>query len=147
MPDLVATTSDPVATLVIPNDLTALREMSAWLESTIQRLAMPEPLVFRFDLCANEAVTNVISYAYPENGAHEIGLRLFRENDALCLEIEDDGIPFNPMERSEHVRPASLEEAEIGGLGVDLIRRFMDECHYARHSGRNVLRMVAHVAR
>ncbi len=133
---------------MIPNDLSALREMSDWLESTIQRLEMPEPLVFRFDLCANEAVTNVISYAYPENGAHEIGLRLFRENDALCLEIADDGIPpFNPMDRPEHVRPASLEEAGIGGLGVDLIRRFMDECHYARHAGRNVLTLVAHVER
>ena len=94
MPDLVATTSDPAATLVIRNELSALREMSAWLEATIQRLEVPEPLVFKFDLCANEAVTNVISYAYPENGAHEIGLRVFRENEALCLEIEDDGIPF-----------------------------------------------------
>jgi serine/threonine-protein kinase RsbW len=147
MPDLVATTSDPAATLVIRNELSALREMSAWLEATIQRLEVPEPLVFKFDLCANEAVTNVISYAYPQNGSHEIGLRLFRENEALCLEIEDDGIPFNPIERPQHAQPASLEEAEIGGLGVDLIRTFMDECHYARRSGRNVLKMVAHIER
>lgn len=147
MSDLAATTSDPAATLVIRNELSALREMSAWLEATIQRLEVPEPLVFKFDLCANEAVTNVISYAYPENGAREIGLRLFREDEALCLEIEDDGIPFNPIERPKHVQPASLEEAEIGGLGVDLIRTFMDECHYARRSGRNVLKMVAHIER
>jgi len=119
--------------------------MSVWLDASIRRLDVPERLLFRFDLCANEAVSNIIAYAYPENGAREIALRLYREKDALCLEIEDDGVAFNPLERPRHAQPESLADAEVGGLGVDLIRSFMDECHYARREGRNILRMVARV--
>lgn len=133
--------------LVIPNQLAALRQMSVWLDVTIRQLGMSEELVFNFDLCANEAVTNIISYAYPETGAHEITLKLSVQNEALSLEIEDDGVPFNPLERPEHARPESLDDAKIGGLGIDLIRNFVDECNYSRQRGRNILKMVAHIPR
>ena len=143
MSEPIAARPPAASQLVIRNQLSALREMSSWLDATIRRLEMPERLLFAFDLCANEAVANIISYAYPEDGAHEIVLRLVPVQGALCLEIEDDGIPFNPLEQPEHDRPASLEDAQIGGLGVDLIRNFMDECRSARRGGRNGLEMVA----
>jgi anti-sigma regulatory factor (Ser/Thr protein kinase) len=132
----------PASSLVIPNQVPALRRMSEWLDATLRQLGTPEQLLFRFDLCANEAVSNIIAYAFPENGAREIALRLYRENGALCLEIEDDGVAFNPVERPRHVQPGSLADAKPGGLGVDLIKSFMDECHYSRQGGRNILRMV-----
>jgi serine/threonine-protein kinase RsbW len=132
--------------LVIPNDLGELRRMSGWIEECLRAQRAPDDLVFKFDLCANEAVTNIISYAYPQNGRHEIALRCFREDSSLCLEIEDDGIPYDPLARPEHAQPESLDEAEIGGLGVDLIRGFMDECRYARRGDRNVLTLVTRLA-
>lgn len=133
--------------LVIPNELSSVRKMSDWLDAIILEMDMPEEIVFKFDLCANEAVTNIISYAYPENGKHEIELSLWLESGVLSLEIEDDGIPFNPLDRWPHVQPESLEKAEIGGLGIDLIRQFMDECHYVRQEGKNILKIMAHIAR
>lgn len=129
--------------LVIPNEFSALRQMTDWLDATIRALHIPERLIFDFDLCANEAVTNVISYAYPQNGSHRIALRLYRDDERVCLEIADDGVPFNPLERPPREQPDSIEEAEIGGLGVDLIRSFMKECRYARRDGLNVLTLVA----
>lgn len=132
-------------TLVVINRLDALREMSAWLETALRHLGMQEDLIFNFDVCANEAVTNIISYAYPEHGMHKITLRLSMQEQALALEIKDDGMPFNPLARPPHVQPANLEEAAIGGLGIDLIRSFMDECHYARVHQHNILKMIAHV--
>jgi serine/threonine-protein kinase RsbW len=132
--------------LEIDNCLSEIRRMSLWLDAAIRQLGLSEDLLFNFDLCANEAVTNIISYAYPENGQHKISLQLSNSDDSVSLEIKDDGIPFNPLERPPHVQPASLEEAKIGGLGVDLIRHFMDECSYVRHNGRNVLKMTAHIS-
>lgn len=120
--------------------------MSLWLDAEIRQLRFSEDLLFNFDLCANEAVANIISYAYPENGLHKISLQLSSVDSSVSLEIEDDGIPFNPLERSPHLQPASLEEAKIGGLGVDLIRHFMDECSYVRHNGKNVLKMTTHIS-
>jgi serine/threonine-protein kinase RsbW len=61
----------------------------------------------------------------------------------VSLDIEDDGVAFNPFDAPQHVQPASLEEANIGGLGIALMRRLMDECTYARRGGRNVLEMAA----
>ena len=133
--------------LVISNQISALRQMSTWLDTIIRPLGIAEELVFNLDLCADEAVTNIISYAYPENGVHEIALQLSIWNEALSLEIEDDGVAFNLLDWPEHVRPESLDDASIGGLGIDLIRNFMDECSYSRQQGRNILKMVAHIAR
>jgi serine/threonine-protein kinase RsbW len=113
-----------------------------WLDTAFRQLGLPADLLFKFDLCAEEAVTNTISYAFPEHGAHEISLRLSVSKLMVCLEIEDDGVAFNPLDAPQHVQPASLEEAHIGGLGIVLIRRLMDECTYARQGGRNVLRMT-----
>jgi len=132
-----------VLSLAIPNRIPALRGMSEWLAAGLQRLGAPDPWPFNFDLCASEAVANIISYAYPDGGAHQIELRLRRDGPALSLEIEDDGVPFNPLEREGHERPASLADAPVGGLGIDLMRSIMRECQYARRDGRNVLRLTA----
>jgi serine/threonine-protein kinase RsbW len=132
--------------LVIPNQLAAVRQMSHWLDAIIRSMGLPEEVVFSFDLCANEAVTNIISYAYPQGGQHAIELNMQLESGRLSLKIEDDGIPFNPLERWPHVQPKSLEDAAIGGLGIDLIRNFMDVCHYIRHQDRNIL-TITHILR
>lgn len=132
-------------TLDISNCLSEVRRMSLWLDAIARQLGLPEKLLFNIDLCANEAVTNIISYAYPENGMHKISLQLSSTDSSVILEIEDDGIPFNPLEFPPHVRPTSLEEAKIGGLGVHLIQSFMDECSYIRQNGRNILRMIAYL--
>ncbi len=145
MPDTMALKPDAASRLMIPNQLSALRRMSEWLEETIRELDAPEQMSFKFDLCANEAVANIISYAYRDSGTHEITLSLSRDDDLLCLEIEDDGIAFDPLARPEHEQPESLADASIGGLGVDLIRKFMDECRYVRRNGHNVLTLAARI--
>jgi anti-sigma regulatory factor (Ser/Thr protein kinase) len=131
----------------IPNRVDALRPMSAWLDDALRRAQAPEPMRFAFDFCANEAVANIVGHAFPEGGAHEIALRLFVDARSIALEIEDDGVAYDPLARPEHEPPASLEAAPIGGLGVHLIRRFTDRCGYARRGGSNVLTLVAERAR
>jgi serine/threonine-protein kinase RsbW len=129
--------------LVIRNQFAELRPMSAWLSETIKAMGGSDENIFNFDLCANEAVTNIISYGYTDQGEHEIILDIAVSGDVLCLSIEDDGSPFNPLEKPEHISPHNLEEAQIGGLGVDLILKIMKECHYTRINGKNIFRMCS----
>jgi anti-sigma regulatory factor (Ser/Thr protein kinase) len=138
--------SGPVAQFAIANRITALREMSDWLATELRRLRAPAPLPFAFDLCASEAAANIIGHAWPQGGTHEIELRLFADEASLTLEIEDDGVAFDPLAHVQAERPGSLEAAPIGGLGIDLIRHYMHECHYARRDGRNVLRLTARIS-
>jgi serine/threonine-protein kinase RsbW len=133
--------------LTIVNDVPEIRRMSLWLEAAFRELGLPAEWIFKFELSAGEAVANIISYAFPDDSLHEIFLRLSFNGSLASLEIEDDGIPFNPLDAPEYVQPASLEEAKLGGLGIELMRRHMDECNYVRHNGRNVLKMTAIVPR
>lgn len=129
--------------LVIANRVEEIPRMSAWLDAAMCQLGVDAALRFRFDLCANEAVTNIISYAYADAGAHAISLRLGTGDGSVQLSIVDDGIAFNPLTLPERVPPHSLEEAQIGGLGVELMRKLMDTCRYERRDERNVLTLIA----
>ena len=66
-------------------------------------------------------------------------MRLLTANGNAVLEIEDDGVAFNPLEVPEPALPESLETSPIGGLGVQLIRSSMVQCDYQRRDGRNLL--------
>ena len=130
----------------INNDLNSLREMSTWLATNCRWLGLPEALSFRLDLAANEAVANTISYGYATGVRGEIALTLGTVEDHAVLEIEDDGLPFNPLALADAPPAQSLEESRIGGLGVSLIRRNMALCDYQRRAGRNVLTLKSPIS-
>jgi serine/threonine-protein kinase RsbW len=142
VPTCVPNLPSDFAQFVIPNRISALRQMSAWLEERVRTLGFPDSVVFKFDLCANEAVSNVILYGYPEPGDRQILLRLGCEGRVLELEIVDDGTPFNPLAYPRRVPATRLQDAEIGGFGIELIKGLMSECSYERTAGNNVFKMV-----
>ncbi|MBD3633836.1 MAG: ATP-binding protein [Methylophaga sp.] len=132
--------------LIIKNQTSEIARMSLWLTGSLGRCGLSREMQFKFDLCANEAVTNIISYGYPRGGEHDINLQLQVETDSAILTIEDDGIAFNPTENPAHVQPESLQEAKVGGLGIDLIRHYMDQVCYRRTAGLNRLSMQMKLA-
>lgn len=136
--------SGVMASHVMPGQLVALRPASQWLMAELIRLGLPSRWRFNMDLCAHEALTNIIEHAFAETADHFITLKLLRIGDDLALEIEDDGALFNPLRRPAHTQSASVIDAPIGGLGVDIIRSFMDDCRYEERDGRNVLTLLAH---
>ena len=73
----------------------------------------------------------------------DIQVELDRER--LSVTVEDEGLPFNPFARSAPDTTLSLEEREIGGLGIHLVRKMMDEVSYVRRTGRNVVNVVKHI--
>lgn len=139
---LITDSEATISSLVITNDLSEVPRMSLWLQQALESAGATHEQVFRFDLCANEAVTNIISYAFKNPGPHEIQLHLSRCDNQTRLTIVDDGFPFNPLEKAPHREPISLEDAQIGGLGIDLIRHFVDDCSYERQSDKNVLKLT-----
>ena len=129
--------------LEIGNRLDELGRATAWLEAFASAEALPAETRYALDVGLNEAVTNVISYAYPDAAEHRILLRLERVGDAVSLEVEDDGAPFDPLQQAPPAPPTTLADAPIGGLGIHLIRSMFDECRYRRENGRNRLTLVA----
>jgi anti-sigma regulatory factor (Ser/Thr protein kinase) len=129
--------------LRLRNDPAEVQRASAWVERETAALDLPHELRYRLDTVLAESLTNVITHAYGDSGSHEITLRLAVDGTGWALEMEDDGVAFNPLEAPAPRQPGSLAEATVGGLGIHLIRSFTDECRYRRENGRNHLTMVA----
>ncbi len=111
------------------------------LEQFCREQRVPRAAVNAADLALEEHLTNVLSYGYEPGAPHCIVVALKVEDNRLCVDVEDDGKAFDPLEVSPADTSIPLDEKPIGGLGVHLMRQFMDELSYARESGKNVLRM------
>lgn len=130
--------------ILAKNSFSATNEMLpdilAWIEEqTVEFL--PVALALNLQLAAEEAVVNVINYAYPEDAAHRPLLLTFGQDEAFYLEIADNGRPFNPLEGIETDPTAPLEEREPGGWGRELILRVTTHAHYEYRDNTNVLRL------
>ena len=84
---------------------------------------------------------NVISYGYDDSDEHEIMIRLSCKGEEVTAEVEDDGRPFNPLEVAEPDTSKALEERPVGGLGIHLARKLMDDVEYKRQQEKNLLAM------
>ena len=92
-------------------------------------------------LALDEILTNVISYGYDDAGEHQITARFSLEQGKWTAEVEDGGRPFNPLASPEANTQQSLETRPIGGLGIHLVRKLIDELEYRRQNDKNRLVM------
>ena len=90
-----------------------------------------------------EVFVNVAHYAYPdEEGQVSFGIAFDSESRSITFRIADKGIAFNPLEKPDPDITLSAEEREIGGLGIFICKKTMDEIGYARENGENILTMT-----
>ncbi|BBL75538.1 ATP-binding protein [Methylomagnum ishizawai] len=100
-------------------------------------------LVMQINLVLEEIIVNTIDYGYPDGRAGRIEVVLEADASAIHIQIEDDADAFDPF--AEAPRPdiaAVLADRPIGGLGVHLVRHYMDVCAYRRVPGRNLISLV-----
>jgi len=98
-------------------------------------------ILYNMKLALDEILTNIISYAYDDAGEHHIVTRLSLEQGKWTVEVEDDGRPFNPLNAPVADTEQSLEERRVGGLGIHLVRKLINELEYRRQNDRNILVM------
>lgn len=132
--------------LCIPAQLAAIQEVTDAVETFAEAHGLDEADLFNLNLCLDELLTNSISYGYADPSGQEIHIDLRIAKGSLTLVIEDQGRPFDPFSQ---VPPpdlaASLDERAIGGLGIHLVRQFMDECHYEHKNGHNRVELRKHL--
>ena len=91
------------------------------------------------NLALEEAVVNVMSYAYPEGTEGQVDIDLTSDGDEMVFIITDSGTPFDPTQKEEVDTTLSAEERPIGGLGIHLVRKLMDDISYQYVDNKNVL--------
>ncbi len=130
------------AVLALPGRTAALLRLSEWVHEVARANALPDGCAFRLELVLTEIVTNIIDHADPPAGDGAIELRIACEPGRVLAQVEDAGRPFDPTTAPAHSQPGSLAEAQIGGLGVHLIRAYSQQLTYDRMGNRNRLRLA-----
>lgn len=119
-----------------------LPELVTFLQAFWQECGLPEEAAFPFELALDEVFMNVVMHgSSPSASPREVQVSLERRGGDVILVTEDDGPPFDPLTLPPPDVDAPLEEREIGGLGVFLIRELMDEVTYAHTGTHNQLTM------
>ena len=124
------------------NDDAELAALSEWFATFARSQGLAEPRLLDFELCLNELMTNIVHYGYADRGKHEIRVALEANGAELRATLEDDGRPFNPLEKEAPATPHTLEQAGIGGWGIPIVRAFADGITYERREGHNRLTIV-----
>ena len=119
-----------------------LARLAEVLETFCEAHKVNHATQFALNVVIDELVTNVVHYAFPDGGKHTIKVLVSLEDSKLFIEIEDDGVAFDPLSLPEPDTDAPIEDREIGGLGVHIVRHLMDEVSYERVDGKNRLRLL-----
>ena len=123
-------------------DLAAIPPLIEWVEERCQEAGLGGEVTFKLMLAIEEAVTNVVSYAFAEMPPpHRIQLRLEIDDERCAAEVVDNGRPFDPSAAPPPDLTGPIEERDPGGLGIHLIRNMADRVEYRRENGQNRLRI------
>jgi serine/threonine-protein kinase RsbW len=107
-----------------------------------QDAGLPAAAAFPFELALDEVFMNVIMHGSGgDDVPRDVSMSLSLDADAVTMVIEDNGVAFDPLSLRTPDLDAPLEEREIGGLGVFLVRELMDHVAYAHTGSRNQLTM------
>ncbi|MBP7228429.1 MAG: ATP-binding protein [Longilinea sp.] len=132
--------------LSFPNRIQALTQVLDFITERGRELGLDERQLFEVRLAVDEAVTNVVSYAYPKGQEGMVRIRCHVEEGLFAVELLDYGRPFNPLLQAEPDVTCPLDKRTVGGLGIYFIRRVMDEVTYRYDAlDGNVLRMVKYL--
>jgi serine/threonine-protein kinase RsbW len=131
--------------IVITNKVDELPILAGKIEELAEKWNLPMALTMNLNLVLEEAVSNVIFYAFKDQEKHEINISLSLDGNTLTIEIIDDGIPFDPTLRQKPDIALPAEERPIGGLGIFLISKIMDSVNYKRFNNQNVLTLIKNI--
>ncbi len=125
--------------LILQNEVAEISKLAIFIEELGEEFGLSPELVFNLNLVLEEAVSNVILYAYPKEEHQIISLIAQKKDNQLIFVLTDSGKEFDPTQAPDADITLSAEDRPIGGLGIFLIRQIMNTVEYQRIEGKNVL--------
>ena len=129
-------------TLLIKNDVHEVSKFSTFIKSVMEKLSIEKTLARQLRLAIEEAVVNVIDYAYPAGQEGNIEVQIMSDGETLKTVLIDSGVAFDPTAKEKADTSLSAEDRQIGGLGILLVRELMDSINYERIDGQNILTLI-----
>jgi serine/threonine-protein kinase RsbW len=131
-----------MSSMKLPAKMENMELLIQFISDKARKLGFSGKRVKEIELATEEALVNIIHYAYPDLQG-DIEVRCMQgPSSQFVIDIEDTGIAFNMLSLKDPDISASISDREIGGLGVFLIRKLMDDVHYRRDNEKNILRLI-----
>ena len=128
--------------LTLTNDLKRVPRLNTFIDEVCEANGFDMATTMQINLAIEEAVVNVMNYAYPKDTKGDITIEAKANKTELSFIISDTGKPFDPTAKAEVDITLSAEDRAIGGLGIHLIRQIMDHINYERVDGHNILTLI-----
>ena len=126
--------------MVLDARIEKLTEVLAYIDESLERRGCPARVRMQIDIAVEEIFVNIASYAYAPNvGKAEILIREDQDPKGITITFIDSGVPYNPVVKPDPDVTLSASERQIGGLGIYMVKKSMDEMTYRDEAGRNVL--------
>jgi anti-sigma regulatory factor (Ser/Thr protein kinase) len=126
----------------IDNDISQIPKVGEAFDRFSEANGLAPAMVQTFHIIFDELLNNIITYGYGDDERHVVEVNIELAGKKLSVTITDDGVPFDPLSQEAPDTSLSIDEREIGGLGIHLVKSMSDECSYERKSDKNVLSLI-----
>jgi sigma-B regulation protein RsbU (phosphoserine phosphatase) len=131
-----------ILNIVAKTELEEIDSVNERIEQFSRNRQVPDSIIGQIRMALDELLNNVISYGYPDENGEILEVATEITPEFVRVIIKDDGIPFNPFTGAEPDTTQSIEDREIGGLGIHLVTNIMDEVDYKREEDKNIVTLV-----
>ncbi|MEG1845198.1 MAG: SpoIIE family protein phosphatase, partial [Clostridia bacterium] len=118
--------------------LDSIEQVTAFLDQTLEAAEVPMKIIAQMDIAADEIFSNIARYS----GASDATIGISIEDGVIQLRFADNGLPYDPTKKSDPDISLTAEERSIGGLGLYMVKKSMDEMLYEYHDGLNILHLT-----
>ena len=129
--------------LIIEAVVDNLEAVNLFVHKFIEQFEVSKSTLMQLDLIVEEIFVNIASYAYsPNTGSVKILIEAKEEPHTVSLTFIDSGVPYNPLEKSDPDINLSVDDRQIGGLGIFLTKNLVDDISYKFVDGQNILQLT-----
>ena len=130
--------------ITLPNDIATITQLSEFVETVCEEKGLDMALTMNLNLALEEAVVNVMSYAYPDSQG-DVKVDIIIDDQKVVSTLTDSGIPFDPTQKGDVDTTLPAEERPIGGLGIHLVKQIMDKVSYQYVGNQNILTLEKNI--
>lgn len=126
--------------ITVPAKTDELDRVLDFVNETLEGTDCSMRIQTQIDIAVEEIFVNIANYAYnPEIGKAEIVVEITEKPVTVAITFEDSGVPYNPLEKQDPDITLNAEERDIGGLGIFMAKKSMDDIEYTYRDGKNIL--------
>ena len=129
--------------IIVQAKIDSLPQVTSFVRDHLEEWGCSMKAAMQIEIATEEIFVNIAHYAYEEGDGDAVVRVDFQEDThSLVLIFEDHGVPFNPLEVDSPDVTVALPERKIGGLGIFMTRKYMDDMQYEYKDGKNILTLI-----